>query len=72
MAKLCHFYEGQMFPDFEGDGVRQTRLQMREVYENYSDAQSKNESLKALIDHNYTWDIAVNNVYKRLKSIRRK
>jgi len=72
MAKLCHFYEGQMFPDFSTDGVRQTRLRMREVYENYSEAKSKNEALMNLISLKYTWDIAVDNVYKRLRDMRRK
>ena len=72
MAKLCHFYNGQKFPDFESNGVMQTRLKMREVYENYDEAQSKNESLRDLINKNYTWDISVNNIYKRLKEIRRK
>ena len=72
MAKLCHFYEGQKFPDFESDGVRQTRLMMREVYEDYANAKSKNESLMNSIQNNYTWGIAVDNVYKRLRDIRRK
>lgn len=72
MAKLCHFYEGQMFPNFDSDGVRQTRLKMREVYENYADAKMKNQSLMDLINNKYTWDIAVDNVYKRLKDIRRR
>ena len=72
MAKLCHFYEGQMFPDFDSDSIKQTRFKMREVYENYSEAKRKNELLKNLISDNYTWDGAVSNVFNRLKNIRRK
>jgi hypothetical protein len=34
MAKLCHFYVGQTFPDFSNTGVEQTRRHMRFVFEN--------------------------------------
>jgi len=71
MAKLCHFYEGQKFPDFEPDGVKQTRLKMREVYEDYDEAKRKNQLLQKTINDKYTWDKAVDNVYNRLNDIRR-
>jgi intein/homing endonuclease len=69
MAKLCHFYEGQNFPDFSNTGVTQTREKMREVFENYNDAKIKAEKLRSHVINNYTWDMAVDKVYHRLKEI---
>ena len=54
MAKLCHFYEGQVFPDFSRTGVEQTRKHMRFVYENYKEAKTKAEKLRNLVINNYT------------------
>jgi hypothetical protein len=69
MAKLCHFYEGQLFPDFSNTGVSQTREKMREVFENYQEAQVKAEKLRNHVLSNYTWDMAVDKAYHRLKEI---
>lgn len=69
MAKLCHFYEGQKFPHFGEESIMQTRQHMRNVYENYAEAKQKAEKLKNLIVNNYTWDMAVDRVYNRLKEI---
>ncbi len=66
MAKLCHFYDGQIFPDFSKTGVQQTREKMRFVYENYKLAKEKNKNLQNLINKKYTWDMAVDRVYKRI------
>lgn len=69
MAKLCHFYEGQSFPNFGEDAVRQTREHMRYVYENRVEAKKKAEKLRDLVINNYTWDMAIDKVYDRLKEI---
>ena len=69
MAKLCHFYEGQVFPDFRRGSIEKTKEHMRNVFENYDEAKGKAEKLRSLIANNYTWDMAVDRVYKRLKEI---
>lgn len=69
MAKLCHFYNGQTFPDFSRTGVDQTKKHMRFVFENYKEAKEKAEKLRKLIINNYTWELAADRVYKRLMEI---
>ena len=70
MAKLCHFYEGQIFPDFGQESIDQTRQHMRQAFENYSEAKGKAEKLRSLVANNYTWDMAINKVHTRLKEIK--
>ena len=69
MAKLCHFYEGQMFPHFGDDAIQKTREHMRYVYENYREAKKKAEILRNLVVNNYTWDMAIDRVYERLREL---
>lgn len=69
MAKLCHFYEGQTFPHFGDEAIQKTREHMRYVYENYGEAKKKADKLKKLVVNNYTWDMAVDKVYDRLKEL---
>jgi glycosyltransferase involved in cell wall biosynthesis len=69
MAKLCHFYVGQTFPDFSNTGVEQTRRHMRFIFENYKEAKEKAEKLRKLIIGNYTWEMAIDRVYRRLREI---
>lgn len=69
VAKLCHFYVGQTFPDFSDTGVAQTRQHMRYVFENYKEAQEKANKLRNLIINNYTWDMAIDKVYNRLRDL---
>lgn len=69
MAKLCHFYEGQIFPDFGSDAIEKTKEHLRFVFENYQEARDKAEKLRALVVNNYTWDMAVDRVYNRLLEI---
>jgi glycosyltransferase involved in cell wall biosynthesis len=69
MAKLCRFYEGQTFPDFGEKSIEQTRKYLREVYENYKEAKDKAARLRKLIINNYTWDMAVDKVYNRIREI---
>ena len=69
MAKLCHFYEGQVFPDFSSTGISQTREKMRFVFENHKLAKEKNKKLQKLINDKYTWEIAVDRVYNRIAEI---
>ena len=66
MAKLCHFYQGQKFPHFGEDSIEQIKYHMRFVYENYSKAKIKAKKLQNLIKEKYTWDMAVDRVYKRI------
>jgi glycosyltransferase involved in cell wall biosynthesis len=69
MAKLCHFYDGQQFPDFSETGVEQTRSQMRNVFDNYKEAQEKAQKLRNLVLNNYTWNMGIDKVYKRLRDL---
>jgi glycosyltransferase involved in cell wall biosynthesis len=69
MAKLCRFYENQMFPNFTSTSIEQIKEHMRFVFENYNEAKKKNKKLQALISKEYTWDMAVDRVYNRLKEI---
>ena len=69
MAKLCHFYNGQTFPDFDETSVEQTKRHLRCVFENKKEAKEKAEKLRAQVNSNYTWDMAVERVYRRLKEI---
>jgi len=70
MAKLCHFYEGQMFPVFQDKAIEATKQHMRSVYENYSEATQRAKILQKQIVNNYSWDAAVDRVYRRLEEIR--
>jgi len=70
MAKLCHFYEGQIFPDFGENAIEKTREHMRFVYENYDHAKIKAKKLRQSLEKKYTWDMAVNKVYERLRQIK--
>jgi glycosyltransferase involved in cell wall biosynthesis len=69
MAKLCRFYEDQLFPDFSETGIEQTRKHMRFVYENYKVAKDKSEKLRNLIVNNYTWNMAIDKVYNRIREL---
>jgi len=71
MAKLCRFYEGQMFPNFEEGAVQETRQHMRYVYENYEKAKVKADKFKNLVTEEYTWDMAIDKAYNRIKEIER-
>ena len=66
MAKMCHFYQGQKFPNFGEASVQKTREHMRYVFENYQEARTKNQILKKNIEEHYTWDQAVERVYDRI------
>jgi len=69
LAKHCGFYDEQMFPDFGRDSIEKTKQHMRYVYENYQEAQIKAAILSRNIRENYTWDMAIDRVYNRLKEI---
>ncbi|MFA5312388.1 MAG: glycosyltransferase [Methanomassiliicoccales archaeon] len=69
MAKLCHFYEGQEFPVFGRQSIEKIKEHMRYIVENYSEAQKKARKLQSVIWNNYTWEMAVDRVYARLKII---
>jgi len=69
MAKLCYFYEGQIFPNFGDAAIQKTKEHMRNVFENYNEAKIKAEKLRKLIVNNYTWGMAIDRVYNRLREI---
>jgi len=69
VAKSCRFYENQLFPEFREKGTAKAREHMRFVYENYKEAKEKAKKLQSLVVNNYTWDMAVDRVYKRLREI---
>jgi hypothetical protein len=58
-----------MFPDFGRDSIEKTKQHMRYIYENYQEAQIKAAILSRNIRENYTWDMAIDRVYSRLKEI---
>jgi len=72
MAKLCHFYNGQIFPDFNTTSIEKTKEHMRFIYENYEEAKKKAMKLHEKINVNYTWDMAVDRVYDRIRKINKK
>ena len=69
MAKLCHFYDGQVFPNFDQDSINQTRSHMRSVFENRKEAKIKAGRLMEDIRNRYTWNMAVDRVYTRLREM---
>lgn len=69
LAKHCGFYEGQVFPNFGSTGIKKLGKLMREVYENYEDALNKAQLLTDLVHDEYSWDMAVDRVLKRIKEI---
>jgi glycosyltransferase involved in cell wall biosynthesis len=69
LAKHCHFYEDQIFPDFGPNAIAKTREHMRNVYENYNDALKKAALLQKYVRENCSWEHAVERVHQRLKEI---
>jgi glycosyltransferase involved in cell wall biosynthesis len=69
LAKHCGFYEDQIFPDFGRTAIEKTKEHMRNVFENYDEAQIKAAILGKKVRENYTWDMAIDKVYNRLKEI---
>lgn len=66
LAKHCRFYEDQQFPEFGRDAIEQTKRHMRYVYENYDASLDKADKLREDLVKNYTWDKAVDRVYRRV------
>jgi glycosyltransferase involved in cell wall biosynthesis len=72
MAKQCRFYENQMFPDFGQKAIDSIKQHMRFVFENREKAKEKAKQLRKDILANFTWDIAIDKVYNRLREIKGK
>jgi hypothetical protein len=66
LANHCRFYEDQKFPKFGRDAIEQTKKHMRFVHENYDSALDKADQLRKDLVENYTWDKAVDRVYRRV------
>jgi len=69
MAKMCRFYEDQLFPDFGEESIKQTQEYMRFVYNNYSKAKEKASKLRNYIVNNFTWNMAIDKIYKRVREL---
>jgi glycosyltransferase involved in cell wall biosynthesis len=69
LAKHCGFYEDQVFPNFGRPAIEATKEYMRRIYDDYDSAQIKAAILGKKVRENYTWDMAIDRVYKRLKEI---
>jgi len=66
LAKHCRFYEDQQFPEFGRASIEQTKAHMRYVFENYNDALDKADKLRDDLVKKYTWEKAVDRVFKRV------
>lgn len=70
LAKHCHFYDNQSFPDFGRDALEQAKQHMRYVYTNYVEAKVKARKLTETIHNEYSWDEAVNKIFDRIKDMK--
>jgi len=69
LAKHCRFYEDQTFPNFGRNAIEETKAHMRYVFENYEDSLDKADNLRSDLEEFYTWDQAIDNVYKRIMEL---
>jgi glycosyltransferase involved in cell wall biosynthesis len=69
MARLCRFYEGQLFPKFGSTAMGRAKDCMREVFEGLGEAKKKGEQLRRDICDNLTWNHAINRITSRLEEI---
>lgn len=69
MAKLCRFYEGQLFPKFGKTAMDRAKACMREVFEGYGEAKKRGEQLRKDICNNLTWNHAINRITSRLEDL---
>jgi len=69
MAKLCHFYQGQKFPDFGPTAFASLKSKMRGMYEDPRPLMRKALALRERVVDHYTWDAAVDRVHKRIIEI---
>jgi glycosyltransferase involved in cell wall biosynthesis len=69
MAKLCYFYEDQLFPVFDKNSIAQVKESMRKVYEDYGEAKKKAQKLRKLVVNNYSWEMSIDKIYNRLKEL---
>ena len=69
LSWISHFYEGQKFPDFEGDSFQLVKHHLRYVFENYSEAEKKAAKLRQRMIENFDWRHSVMKAYERLREI---
>jgi glycosyltransferase involved in cell wall biosynthesis len=68
-----HYWDGQKFPALKSKEVHmQLRKAMREVYENYADAQRRNKRLQRMVLEKFTWNNTANAASERLQAIAKK
>lgn len=66
MAKMCGFYDGQLFPDFDMESIEEAQELLRDVYEDYDTATKKGEILTKEVKA-YTWENSANKIKELLK-----
>jgi glycosyltransferase involved in cell wall biosynthesis len=69
MAWISHFYENQLFPDFEGESFELLKSKMRSVYENYPEAKRRAVKLRERLVEKFDWKHSVSRAYNRLSEI---
>lgn len=67
---ITNAYRDQMFPILGDRAVDEAAEHMRYVYENYSKALKKADMFRKHVLANYTWDIAIDKVAKRLNELK--
>lgn len=65
-----HYWDGQQFPDLTSNKVHdQVKRAMRSVYEDYSEAKTRNRNMQKFILENFTWNHTANAVAARINEI---
>lgn len=67
IAWISYFYEGAEFPKFGPPAIEQTRTHMRQVYEDYEEAQNKAQRLRAKILKEYDWSVGIRKMHHKLE-----
>jgi len=69
MAKMSRFYEGQEFPVFGAEAIKETRKAMREVFEGSETVNQKAKKLRENVVKNFRWEQTLDKVFNRLQDI---
>jgi len=66
---VSYYYQGMPMANFGREAIEQTKAHMRFIYENYAIAKEKNKKLQKFIKENFNWDICIDRMHNRLKTI---
>lgn len=69
IAWISYFYEDAEFPTLGAGAVEQTRVHMRDVFENRDKAQEKAERLRGHIVKNFDWSVGIQKMHDRLREL---